>query len=273
MINVILYASTLNMKMFSTTIIIFISLLSSASASEVYPKNKLPYDVVSGFKDLRYSLWAKPYRDYALTIDKEIVRAGDKSFKFEIRKGDCGWSEGWSDCDNDRGRHELSAGGKDDIMIDGEYWFAWSIYLPEGHENLYPMNTNYGQFHQRAGPPVFMFMEKEDGYSLVKTIEDDDYQEVLLVSNKDFVGKWNDILVNVNWSKKYDGFFKVWVNNKLKYKYRGPTKTKEKVYYKFGIYRSYMNRYKGSEMPTTIAYFDEIRKGKSKETVIKGLIK
>ena len=34
-----------------------------------------------------------------------------------------------------------------------------------------------------------------------------------------------------------------------------------------------MNRYKGSEMPTTIAYFDEIRKGKSKETVIKGLIK
>ena len=87
-----------------------------------------------------------------------------------------------------------------------------------------------------------MFMEKEDGYSLVKTIEDDDYQEVLLVSNKDFVGKWNDILVNVNWSKKYDGFFKVWVNNKLKDKYRGPTKTKEKVYYKFGIYRSYMKR-------------------------------
>ena len=141
------------MRIFLNFLIIFLVLFSSVRASEIYPKSKLPYDVVSGFKDLRYSLWAKPYRDYALTIDKEIVRAGDKSFKFEIRKGDCGLSEGWSDCDNDRGRHELSAGGKDDIIINGEYWFAWSIYLPEGHENLNPMNTNYGQFHQRVGPP------------------------------------------------------------------------------------------------------------------------
>ena len=133
MINVILYVSTLIMRIFSTTIIIFFILLSSANASEVYPKNKLPYDVVSGFKDLQYSLWAKPYKDYALTIDKEIVRAGDKSFRFEIRKGDCGWSDGWSDCDTDRGRHELSGGRKDDIMIGlhGHYIFlkATKIYI------------------------------------------------------------------------------------------------------------------------------------------------
>ena len=80
-----------------------------------------------------------------------------------------------------------------------------------------------------------MLMEKEDGYSLVKTIEDDDYQEVLLVSNRDFVGKWNDILVNVNWSKKYDGFFKVWVNNKLKYKYRGQLKPRKNFIISLGF--------------------------------------
>ena len=57
------------MRIFLNFLIIFLVLFSSVRASEIYPKSKLPYDVVSGFKDLRYSLWAKPYRDYALTID------------------------------------------------------------------------------------------------------------------------------------------------------------------------------------------------------------
>lgn len=252
-------------------ILFVISLATTSHAWDSYPKHKLPNDVVSGFKNLGYSLWAKPYRSYALNIDNDIVRAGNKSLRFEVREGDCGISDGWSDCDTHRERHELSGGSKNDVMIDGEYWFAWSLYLPDGHKNLYPMNTNYGQFHQKQGQPVFMFMEKEDGYSIIKTIGDNDYQEVLLLSNSNFVGKWNDILINVNWSKKNNGFFKVWVNNELKYSYKGPTKTHQQVYYKFGIYRSYMFRYNGSELPNTIAYYDEVRKGKSKKSVTQGL--
>ena len=31
------------------------------------------------------------------------------------------------------------------------------------------------------------------------------------------IGKWTDILINVNWSKKEDGFFKLWINDELKY--------------------------------------------------------
>ena len=40
---------------------------------------------------------------------------------------------------------------------------------------------------------------------------------------KDMIGKWNDILIhgNLQKQKKEDGFFKIWVNNKLKYEYNG----------------------------------------------------
>ena len=45
------------------------------------------------------------------------------------------------------------------------------------------------------------------------------------------------------WTKKDNGFFKVWVNDKLKYDYEGPTKTVQQVYQKFGIYRTGITRY------------------------------
>ena len=43
--------------------------------------------------------------------------------------------------------------------------------------------------------------------------------------------------------KKMMVFFKVWVNDKLKYDYNGPTKTEKYVYEKFGIYSTGITRY------------------------------
>ena len=139
----------------------------------------LPKDVASGnkyFKSLE-----KDFKKHGVQIvnkkDGHPVRAGEKSIRFEVRSGDCGKDRegGWSDCKNDRERHELSAGGKKDYMSKGEYWLAWSIYFPEDHQNLYPLSNNYGQFHQKKGQPVFMFKERNYSYSVVRTIGDDDY--------------------------------------------------------------------------------------------------
>ena len=288
---------------------------------------KLPKDTSSGFKKVHKSLTGKYYKDYGMQVvdkkDGHPVRAGDKSIRFEVRSGDCGSDpDGWSDCKNDRERHELTVGGKKDLMSKGEYWFSWSVYFPEEHQNLYPLSNNYGQFHQRKGEPVFMFKERKYSYSVVKTIGEDDYEERKLVGKNVMPGKWHDILVHAKWSKKKDGFFKVWVNNELKYDYKGPTKTKQYVYYKFGVYRTGISRYlnyknldgiekcfeekgytteeyttfykfqgnkypghknsiklynkckdyyQNTDVPTTIVYFDEVRKGKKKEKV--GIIK
>ena len=86
------------------------------------------------------------------------------------------------------------------------------------------------------------------------------------------LGIWNDILINANWTDKKEGFFRVWVNGKLSFKYYGSTKSKgKKVYQKFGVYRSFMSRFKESKsvdyksvsVPGQVVYFDEVRTGKS----------
>ena len=209
---------------------------------------KLPKDTSSGFKKVHKSLTGKYYKDYGMQVvdkkDGHPVRAGKQSIRFEVRDGDCGKDpDGWSDCKGDRERHELSVAGKKDLMSKGEYWFSWSLFFPKDHQNLWPLSNNYGQFHQKDGAPVFMFKELRGGYSVVRTIGDVDYDERRLIRNDDMSGKWHDILINAKWSKKDDGFFKVWVNDKLKYDYKGPTKTKKYVYEKFGIYSTGITRY------------------------------
>ena len=283
---------------------------------------KLPKDTSSGFKKVHKSLTGKYYKDYGMQVvdkkDGHPVRAGKQSIRFEVRDGDCGKDpDGWSDCKGDRERHELSVAGKKDLMSKGEYWFSWSLFFPKDHQNLWPLSNNYGQFHQKDGAPVFMFKELRGGYSVVRTIGDVDYDERRLIRNDDMSGKWHDILINAKWSKKDDGFFKVWVNDKLKYDYKGPTKTKKYVYEKFGIYSTGITRYinhknldviekcfeeKGNtedeytafytlkskkikhnisvqiynkcksfykpvKIPTRVVYFDEARRGKTKEKV------
>ena len=285
---------------------------------------RLPKDTASGYQKLFKSLTGKYFKDHGMQVvnkkDGHPVRAGEQSIRFEVRSGDCGKDRdgSWSDCKGDRERHELSGGKKADRMSGGEYWFSWSVYFPKDHQNLYPLSNNYGQFHQTDGPPVFMFKELKDGYTVVRTIGDIDYDEKKLVDNRDMPGNWIDILINAKWTKKDDGFFKVWVNDELKYDYKGPTKTKQYVYQKFGIYRTGISRYlnyvnvdkikrcfseKGktekeynsfvklklrkypghktsidiykkckdyyeiNNVPTTIIYFDEVRKSKKREKV------
>jgi len=234
------------MKKFLTIIILSLFWSSNVFAETTV---KLPKDAASGFKILTKSLTGKYYKDYGMQVvdekDGHPVRSGKKSIRFEVREGDCGQDEqgGWSDCKGDRERHELSANQKGDTMSKGEYWFSWSLYFPEDHQNLWPLSNNYGQFHQKDGPPVFMFKELRSGYSVIRTIGDVDYHEKRLIHKDDMKGKWHDILINVKWSKKDDGFFKLWVNDKLKYDYKGPTKTEKYVYAKFGIYSTGITRY------------------------------
>jgi hypothetical protein len=156
-----------------------------------------------------------------------------------VRQGDCGKGTGaWSDCREDRERRELNSGdgrSSRDYMK-GEHWIAWSMYFPERHQNLYPLSITYGQFKENDSrgdiyEPVFQTKELDAGYSMVRTIgncgyEGCVYEETLLIPNDEMIGKWHDILVHVKWSKKDDGFFKMFVNDELKYNYEGRTQSK-----------------------------------------------
>ena len=203
------------------------------------------------------------------------VRYGQNSEKFEVRPGDCSRSTegGWDDCNNDRERSELSQRG--DTQKEGdEYWYRWSIYIPESHQNLYRTKVCYGQFHQEYCEPVLMFNEHEGGYwlSIDEQLIDYGEQNINLLRAQDFVGRWNDIVVHIRWTKKKNGWVKVWVNGEEKVDYVGKTIVCRLVYFKYGVYRSFISRRKKlTETVTTTAYYDGVVRSKSKEEMFDAL--
>ena len=80
-----------------------------------------------------------------------------------------------------------------------------------------------------------------------------------LIYKKNLLGKWHDIILNIKWSRKQDGYFKQWINGKLVYHYLGNTsKPKGSINrFKFGIYRG--PTYDTPKDSTHIVYYDELR--------------
>ena len=115
----------------------------------ILPKNTYcPSYKITSILSEKKSLPGKDYKGYGMQIVSKSegfpVRHGENSIRFEVRMGDCNpdhtqekW--GWSDCDNDRERHEIKAGSDKDSMKNGKFWFAWSLYLPkgQGHHRSY----------------------------------------------------------------------------------------------------------------------------------------
>ena len=95
----------------------------------------------------------------------------------------------------------------------------------------------------------------------------------------DMKGKWTDILINVRYSRKEDGFMKVWINDKLileslNIKTFTPY-TNKGAKLEWGIYQTGVSYWKNKNgdkpYPSMVVYFDEVNQGSSKEKVIKNL--
>jgi len=228
----------------------------------------LPKDVGSGnpyFKSLE-----NDFKKHGVKVVKKKdgfpVRAGKKSLRFEVRFGDCGFDLVWNDCKKDRQRHELST-----EIFNGKKWTAFSIYLPKNFKSVYPVKLAMGQFKQIGGSPNLMFQFTDTGFWADRQLSYWTQEMKKLLDIQDMIGKWNDILIYGNFTKNEDGFFKIWVNNKLKYEYYGKTTSGKPNVFKFGIYQTHINRYSSKPYPTQIVFYDEIRHGKSKKGVVKNL--
>ena len=194
------------------------------------------------------------------------VRFGEESLRFEVRAGD-GW--GW-DARNDRERVELLIC----CINKGTTWNAWSIYYPNDFKVIFPAKAMMAQFHNDGDlPPGFTFENQSDRFTKDGGgywIEVDEYIggnniPKKLLDKSEVLGKWTDVLVNAKWTnKKNDGFFKIWINGKLVFDYKGMTQQNksERIEYHIGIYRSFLSRSPGPD-PTQIVFYDEIRFAKS----------
>lgn len=182
--------------------------------------------------------------------------------RFEVRAGDCGANSGWNDCATDRERSELSDSGSSATTEGSEWWYGWSLYLPTDYPLLHPAKTALGQFHQHNGPPAFMFQNGGGGYWIDRNFgKTTDY--VQLLTQAQMQGAWNRVEVHARWSQQ-DGFFQVYINGDLKYDFKGPTMTQPSVYFKYGVYRSYVSRY-GSPAPTQVVLFAQVQRAQTRQ--------
>ena len=285
--------------MMKKIIIIFISLFclnAFAGEMNLWKKNvKLPKDVVQGYKN--YWTFGNNFDpkthltpDYAFRIvnksDGHPVRFGNQSIRFELRRGDCGEDPGgYDDCaihNESTGmtseRHELTQ-DTGHSSLKGVTWNTYSIFLPDDFPRFDYEHLTLGQFHGHdpAGSqnPSFQWdIHNENGAlevlrrtachlpenkniscstSIVQNYRGD------LIPPNDVLGKWHDIVLNVKWTTKQDGYLKQWIDGKLVYHYLGNTSKpgEAKNNFQFGIYRGPTP--KTPKVSTQIAYYDEIR--------------
>lgn len=183
--------------------------------------------------------------------------------RFEVRPGDCDSNSGWNDCTNDRERSELSQRTR--RATPGTMaWYGWSIYLPKDYVNVFPTKVALGQFHQQDAHVIWMFQNADGGYYLDDQVPGKTRRYYPLIAKGEMRGRWHRIEVQVNWQTDATGYFRVWVDGVQKVDYAGPTMTARKVYFKYGLYRSFLSRYKTKnhtdQVPAQTVYYANVKR-------------
>ena len=240
----------------------------------------------SGFKQHTNFQRQVKSHNFELMRDRQLARRGIQFQRFELRSGDC-YSDGWwDDCSNDRQRVEYSA--KPNQKPLGKQCYAFSIKLDESFVDIYPTKTSLGQIHQKGGPmgtagglksfpPLIQFNADYGIYAFGWHELSGDASNVSdimrryeLAEIEHMLGVWTDVSFCLDFANKN---MSVWVNGNLKHSIdKSPIHfVPKEIYFKHGIYQSFISRYKFNKdtdtTPTQIVYYDEIRRGHAIEEV------
>lgn len=212
--------------------------------------------------------FAKSWSFNIVSDTSHTVRAGWKAQRFEVRSGDCYMTDCTRTNPMPYERNEFAQAGGENNEGD-EYWYGFSFYVPSNTEQA--NWTSYAQFQQHSNyDPIWIF-RKNPGQPLCAVFDiiknnmvacTGQRQTWALIEDVDFTGRWHDIVVHAKWTQQNNGFTRIYVNGELKVDYTGYTRTtgNTDVYFKYGIYR-------WAATTTSVAYFDEIRRGKTREEV------
>jgi hypothetical protein len=238
----------------------------------------------SGFK---FHLNFMDHNDYNFQYikDKTKARTGKYFQRFELRDGDCFGDDFWSDCDTDRERVEFSTRPRQ--APKGKQCYGYSLMLSKDFIDIYPTSTSLGQVHQHGGPtgkaeglasfPPLIQIDASGGYLFFNWHElsgsatnvKDESRKHILKRLKEMKEVWTDISFCLDFKNKR---MDAWVDGIKKVEIlKSPIFFKpEAIYFKHGIYRSFISKYKvryNGKMPTQVVFYDEIRRGNSIEEV------
>ena len=204
-----------------------------------------------------------------------IIKDPTGSSPFELvenispRKGDCGnykskvkIGTGTTDCNSNRLRLEVASSG--DIRIGKkakEIWVSYYFYVPDTPDNfteklLQPYITQFYGFNKKGG-------QDSGGYGpqISASISHGKLYVAgaYVIDENNLKGKWHKVEFNVKYSKDYDGFIKVYINDELKIERTGfKTSNHDYVEFKYGTYNHKDFGYiypEGYQFPSHTIYF------------------
>jgi len=211
----------------------------------------------------------KPYG--TLIVNKSNghpVFDGEKSTRFEVRSGDCGWIETFSDCATDRSRSELTElnatveTGKTVSYTERVYIPSQTRFKPQGGNLLVLTQIRVNDTTQSTISALAYLVMENNNTLLIRTHRQFtwDWNKNYTITNTPY-DKWIKIKYEVVASEKSDGYIRVYVEDKLLFEENRQTLvTKDSnLFFKFGIYNSFMKDAKES-FGTQVVYFDGLEK-------------
>ena len=264
-------------------------LIPALAMSEIFKNEEgkpiLKTSSISGFTHHTNHMDHNDY-NFQYIKDKTKARAGKYFQRFELRDGDCFGDDNWSDCENNRERVEFSAEPQQRPVK--KQCYGYSLMLSKEFIDTHPTNTSLGQIQQKGGPtgtaeglasfpPLIQIDAFLGGLHLnwhvlsgskTNVIDRGYHYELKRLRNMKEV--WTDISFCLDFENKR---MDVWIDGVQKVKIlKSPINfVPEEIYFKHGIYRSFISKYKErkkkNKMPTQVVFYDEIRRGNSIEEV------
>ena len=207
------------------------------------------------------------------TEDTTAFRYGWKSEKFVVSQGECFENDCYRTPVYERKEYGESDAG---LAKEGdEYWYAWSFYVPK--ESIHPWSF-FGQIimppasNSGNHEPLWMFLKRHNQpfcmvFDFTRNSNPWDCNStatgnIILLNENEFSGKWHDIVLHIKFTVTSEGTTEAWVDGVFKGRYDGYTliSSQKGAVMKYGIYRT-------STPATTIIYYDELRKGKTRGEV------
>jgi len=243
-------------------------------------------------KEITNMKWEKSvYFGKKLSNFKETVSSpalGKKAWKITLLPKDCGREkEGdYSDCKNNGRDPVVGHGGGDRARSEyytpakfrGEKWHSVSIFIPTNYKSVEPVSTSFFQIYERGEGPRMMLRTKygfvEPRYYPVNGMDSPGVRHKTLRIDA-MKGKWTTIIFHTKMSKDpKKGFMKMYVNNTLYNVFEGRTSFGGEHYNKFGIYHSWISRWKEEvkgAYPEQVIYYDNLFRTNKREKLL-GLI-
>ena len=160
-----------------------------------------------------YDNYMSPWH-YAFTLDNNVER-------YELRNGDCAVSSaGYSDCEHNNGRSELTLIEK--ARYNQDITYSWSFY----NESIPTIGlyTVIGQWKTHEGKDPILYIRQRPSwhaYDVVLDLESLGKAPCRLFSMEESKGKWIDITINTNFSTSSDGYVNIWIDGIQRCEYKG----------------------------------------------------